>query len=70
MYKLLAVTRSRLYSTLVRRLVKREEGATIVEYALLLGFIAVVCIAAFMFLGSSLNNLFVYISNLFSNAGS
>ncbi|MGH9153047.1 MAG: Flp family type IVb pilin [Acidimicrobiales bacterium] len=36
----------------VRTRIKDEAGASLVEYALLLAFIAVVCIAAITFLGN------------------
>jgi Flp pilus assembly pilin Flp len=40
-----------------------KDGAALVEYALLVAFIAILCIAAVAFLGNSL-------SNKFSSAGS
>jgi pilus assembly protein Flp/PilA len=40
-----------------------EDGAALVEYALLVAFIAILCIAAVAFLGNSL-------ANKFSSAGS
>jgi pilus assembly protein Flp/PilA len=41
---------------LQRRLRRDERGASLVEYALLLALIAVVCIVAVSLLGSNLNN--------------
>jgi pilus assembly protein Flp/PilA len=40
---------------LVRPAERDERGASLVEYALLLAFIAVVCIAAVAFFGTSLS---------------
>ena len=37
---------------------KKEEGASLVEYGLLVGLIAVVCIAAITFLGQKANSKF------------
>ena len=37
---------------------EKEEGATMVEYALLVALIAVVCIAAVTFLGSQASQAF------------
>jgi pilus assembly protein Flp/PilA len=37
---------------------KDEEGATAVEYGLMVALIAIVIIVAVTFLGSSLNNIF------------
>ena len=42
----------------VRRFVKGEEGATLVEYALLVALIAVVCIAAISSLGGAISEQF------------
>jgi pilus assembly protein Flp/PilA len=41
---------------LQRRLRRDERGASLVEYALLLALIAVVCVVAVSLLGSNLNN--------------
>jgi len=53
----------------VRRfLYRREEGASLVEYALLVALIAMVCIAAIAVLGTYINNVFNNIkANLTSN---
>jgi pilus assembly protein Flp/PilA len=40
------------------RLAMREEGATAVEYGLMVALIAIVIIAAVTLLGGNLNNLF------------
>ena len=37
---------------------KDEEGATMVEYALMLALIAIVCIAAVTFVGTSTKTIF------------
>ena len=42
---------------------RKEDGATAVEYGLLVGLIAVVIIAAVLALGNKLNGLFTSISN-------
>jgi pilus assembly protein Flp/PilA len=46
------------FMTGVQKFVKGEEGATMVEYGLLLAFIAVVCIVAVAAIGSSAKTLF------------
>ncbi len=46
-----------------------EDGATMVEYGLMVALIAVVCIAAVTLLGTSLSGLFGGINNNVSNAG-
>jgi pilus assembly protein Flp/PilA len=40
------------------KLFKREEGASLVEYGLLVGLIAVVCIAAITLTGTNIKELF------------
>jgi pilus assembly protein Flp/PilA len=42
------------------RFLKREDGPTAVEYAVMLALIIVVCIAAITTLGSNANNSFSY----------
>jgi len=54
----------RIVSKLVNFL-KREDGPTAVEYAVMLALIIVVCIAAITTLGSNANNTF---SNVAANA--
>ena len=44
--------------TWIRRFVKSEEGATMVEYGLLIAAIAVVAAAAIFALGPKVNNAF------------
>ena len=43
---------------ITRRFIKNEEAATMVEYALMLVLIAVVCIAIVRSLGQSVNGAF------------
>ena len=46
-----------------QRFLRDEDGATMVEYALMLALIAVVCIAAVTAIGNSANNMFTTIAN-------
>ena len=39
------------------KFIRDEEGASLVEYGLLLSLVAVVCIAAITLLGTSISNL-------------
>ena len=41
-----------------RRLAVREEGATMVEYGLMVALIAVVCLAAVTLLGANVSGIF------------
>jgi Flp pilus assembly pilin Flp len=50
-----------LASTLVAR-VRREEGQTMAEYAILVTVIAIVVLAAAVFLGNSISSLFSSLS--------
>jgi Flp pilus assembly pilin Flp len=43
----------------------REDGQTLAEYGMLVGFIAVVVIAAAIILGSTISSLFVPVVQLF-----
>ena len=43
---------------LIKRFIQEEEGATAVEYAVMLVLIIVVCIAAITFVGKSASNAF------------
>jgi len=45
------------------RFVKEEDGAALVEYGLLVGLIAVVCIAAVTTLGGNINLVFCAIDH-------
>jgi pilus assembly protein Flp/PilA len=48
---------------LLNRFRKDEEGATMVEYGIMVGLIACVCIAAVTALGAQVNAIFVAITN-------
>jgi len=48
---------------------RSERGAALVEYALLVALIAVVCIAAIGFLGDSANEKFSEVASEISGAG-
>jgi len=43
---------------MVRHFVKNDEAATMVEYALMLSLIAVVCIIALTLIGTNANTIF------------
>jgi pilus assembly protein Flp/PilA len=47
---------------------RREDGPTAVEYAVMLALIIVVCITAITALGSNANKTFTTISNSIANA--
>jgi pilus assembly protein Flp/PilA len=47
-----------LSSSAVTRLRRDNQGASLVEYALLVALIAVVCVAAVAFFGGAVNNSF------------
>ena len=49
---------------------KREDGPTAVEYAVMLALIIVVCIAAISSLGSSASNTFQFVGNAVSTTSS
>ena len=53
----------------LNRFVREDDGATMVEYGLMVALIAVVCIAAVTLMGTSLSALFGRVSNNVSNAG-
>ena len=44
--------------TTLTNLLKNEDGVTAIEYGLIAALIAVVCIAAFQFVGTSLSSTF------------
>jgi pilus assembly protein Flp/PilA len=48
-------------------LTRREEGATLVEYALLVALIAIACIVAIAALGNDIKNAFTNIGNNLTN---
>ena len=49
---------------------KREDGPTAVEYAVMLALIIVVCITAITALGTNANKTFTTVSNIIGGAGS
>ena len=52
------------------RLSRDEEGASLVEYALLVALIAVVCIAAIALIGNSASSKLSVTGNSIANTGS
>ena len=60
---------SEFVKLLVARLVREEEGQDLVEYALLVGLIAIACIAGVTLLGGSVNGLFTALGNAVSGWG-
>ena len=58
-----------LASYLRARFADDERGASLVEYALLVALIAVVCIIAITFLGTSADSKFSTIGQSINNAG-
>ena len=54
---------------LITRFAKDEDGAALVEYGLLVGLIAVVCITAVTLLGNQINTVFTDITNDLTAAG-
>ena len=57
-------------ATWIRFHIKQERGASLVEYALLVALIAVVCIAAVSLLGSSASSKFSRVGSAISGSGS
>ena len=55
-------------SVIARRVSRSDEGASMVEYALLLALIAVVCLAAVTLLGNSAADKFSTVSDAVSKA--
>jgi pilus assembly protein Flp/PilA len=51
------------FTAAVKKFVKGEEGATMVEYGLMVALIAVVCIAAVTAIGTSINGKFNTVAN-------
>ena len=52
-----------LVSIFARRMSRSDEGASMVEYALLLALVAVVCLGAVTLIGTSANDKFTSIAN-------
>ncbi len=57
----------RLWTAYQSRFLNDEEGASMVEYALLVALIAVVVIAAALFLGTESNDKFSEVGNTLSS---
>ena len=55
--------------TYVKNFVREEEGATMVEYGLMVALIAVVCIVAVSAVGTALNTHFVKVQGAVEGAG-
>ena len=53
----------RKFAQQVVNFLKREDGPTAVEYAVMLALIIVVCITAITTLGSNANNTFSYVGS-------
>jgi pilus assembly protein Flp/PilA len=53
---------------LVSRFVKNDEGAALIEYGLLVGLIAVVCLAAVKALGTEISTVFTDINTALATA--
>jgi pilus assembly protein Flp/PilA len=58
------------FTQAVVNFMKREDGPTAVEYAVMLALIIVVCITAITALGTNANKTFTTVSNTISGAGS
>jgi len=53
---------------LINRFRRTEEGAALVEYGMLVGLIAVVCVGAVTTLGTGINNVFGAINTALTTA--
>jgi len=60
----------RKFTQSVVNFLKREDGPTAVEYAVMLALIIVVCITAITALGTNANKTFNNVSNTLANVGS
>ena len=58
----------KLFATLQKLLRKDEEGAGLVEYALLVALIAVACVTAIGLMSNEVQNAFNSIANALKNA--
>ncbi len=54
--------------TILKRFVREEEGATMVEYGLMVALIAIVCIVAVAAVGTQLNTKFSNVSGSISGS--
>ncbi len=57
------------FKNAVRNFVSNEDGAALVEYALLVALIAIVCILGVTALGDKVNNKFTETTTELENAG-
>ena len=57
------------WRTLPRRVAPTDAGASLVEYALLLALITIVCIAAVSFLGNTTDESFSSVGSMFDTSG-
>jgi pilus assembly protein Flp/PilA len=53
----------------LRRLLRNESGQDLLEYALLVALIALVCVAVITSTGTNVNSIFAKISSALSSAG-
>ena len=60
----------KVFAKLVIDFVKREDGPTAVEYAIILALNVVLCIVAITSMGTNANKVFSNVSNTLANAGS
>ena len=60
---------SRISQSLIQFL-KREDGPTAVEYAVMLALIIVVCVSAISTLGTNANSTFTSVGNALGSTGS
>ena len=60
----------RKFTERVVNFLKREDGPTAVEYAVMLALIIVVCITAITALGTNANKTFTNVSGTMANVGS
>ena len=58
------LTGDRQMRTLMNRLRSDEEGAALIEYGMLVGLIAVVCVVAIQLLGTQMNTVFTNLTTL------
>jgi pilus assembly protein Flp/PilA len=60
----------RRFQHFVSEFLRREDGPTAVEYAVMLALIIVVCIAAITTLGKNADNTFIAVGNAIGGTGS
>ena len=53
----------------LKRLIADEDGATLVEYGLLIALIAAICVVIIGTLGTTIQQAFQYTSDRITNAG-